>query len=1480
VAPDEEAPVIRIAHRRNWLLGEIEREEVPWGIGCTARELAPAWTRASANQIGCSRNGREMTDAEWDELLADGDSLFYFGRPGVEVTVSAALFEFLVTAAPIINAIGAAIFSAVVSRLLLPSKKPTKPGDNDSATYAFENLSQNTRIEGSPIPFVVGRHRQAPPIINQFVRTSLDANGNPVSELLTLMLISEGPIHSIGGVTEDADFLESLPTLQINNQPSENFDDLVVHVRLGSLEQTPIPDFAEPVSVANIGQTLRFPTTLISAVGDNASDPVGGTNTPAAGTAIAAPGSVADSNINVTKWPASHVVSYTSGIDADEFVLLFTLPQGLGNFSGADPAPNTVVVQVRYQQVDSLGVAFGNVIILDALRVTLSRLGSFSFEYRQRFFNPTGYLPPTHGFFARSRALNQGNPGLSYTIDPSPIPQRPPNQTRFSFATWIRRRNAQAIGTTNRIFQWFDLPNLEGFGLNLERLTSTQSRLQFQWGTGALINSPAEAHTRWGPLSTDTTNFHHLVVTYDGGYDTVNGLVRTRFYLDGVLSFTDIRAGYALWDMAQQIRLMSDSEGSPTLGFDGHMDETTFWSKTLSSYEVSRLYAGGAPIGTPDDEDGLVIGAGMNNYDSTGLDHTDAFGPGLNGAASPAGWKLGTGADAASDPDISVRPTTVLGVVKDVTLTPNNPLKGKFRIDVLRINAEDDTVGLVSEIQLGTVQQREFQEQSFPGLALLATKLRATDQLQGDPLQTVIPEGFLCPVWDGVDPVFPNMVDTYTRNPAWIAVAILTNPTFGLGNLYAYTDLDVAAFKSLADYCDALIYDNDSRQALINARQIESADTATDPNMSIVAEDCVRYRFDRLPLNFPQPTGGKDSTGKYITLKATGTPSPSVPAWLTTQLNAGAQEVVYVAYDTATGDFYVYCKSSAAVGASSALYTPAVSGTDFLEGEMHAERYRYDGVFDRADVPALEAVTQVLQVARAALVKYGSRVSVFVDKPASPVALIGMGNIIEGSLRGNIQGIRNRANAEEGEFYDENLNFEKKYVQDELPDVTDPTKQSSFSFRRVRLEGIVRRGQAKRHLRRDLNTLNLIRRMKQVELGIDALPIHPGDVVAASHDVPGYGISGRVIETSGSGASIKLDRAVTIEMGKSYQVQVENAASGVRQTKPITTGAGTYPAGTALTVGGGGLTLAPEENDKYAFGEVGKEVKEFRVVESTLNPQTLRRTLKMLEYDPQVYEDDFGTFETKTITNLPAPSVPQIPPGVENLTVNEETVRGPDGSIRILAHVSFSHVAETYHGVSGADVFVSRGAPEHGESASGFGRAQLVARLDARTTATRVDYPFERDATYTVWVVPRSRVGSTDRTYVSFQTFTPSGLARHPLPPRNIRVAIAGDHALHEWDDDEDGAQDHGAIVEVRQGGWILGVPVAVSPAQARRSLPVAAWANAPTNAVGAGMPELVARTKLRTGQYSDAVHYSGTLAVASDDGAAFQGSEEDTGWT
>jgi len=148
--------------------------------------------------------------------------------PGVELPVGflglSVFWVNLINIVLLVVTVAYSIYS-YVSRPRTPSMGTIGEGlDEGSPTYGWDGIS-NTQSVGTPVAIVYGEHRVGGNIINQFIRTDGDKE-----YLNVLIAVGEGEIESISSV-------------EINENPSTNFDDIALSYRYGTNTQTQIPSF-------------------------------------------------------------------------------------------------------------------------------------------------------------------------------------------------------------------------------------------------------------------------------------------------------------------------------------------------------------------------------------------------------------------------------------------------------------------------------------------------------------------------------------------------------------------------------------------------------------------------------------------------------------------------------------------------------------------------------------------------------------------------------------------------------------------------------------------------------------------------------------------------------------------------------------------------------------------------------------------------------------------------------------------------------------------------------------------------------------------------------------------------------------------------------------------------------------------------------------------------------------------------------------
>jgi predicted phage tail protein len=169
-----------------------------------------------------------------------------------------------------------------------------------------------------------------------------------------------------------------------------------------------------------------------------------------------------------------------------------------------------------------------------------------------------------------------------------------------------------------------------------------------------------------------------------------------------------------------------------------------------------------------------------------------------------------------------------------------------------------------------------------------------------------------------------------------------------------------------------------------------------------------------------------------------------------------------------------------------------------------------------------------------------------------------------------------------------------------------------------------------------------------------------GDVISISHDVPQWGVSGRILVGSTT-TLVKLDQSVTIEVGKTYKILVGHNSDTIEE-RTITDGPGTYTEVNVSTA----FSEAPGEFAKYAFGESGKVIKDFRVMQfKRVNEGEAEITA--IEYNASIYDTDTIVLPTANASMLTLDI-----PDVTDLELTERIVKLNDGTIENIIDVWFN----------------------------------------------------------------------------------------------------------------------------------------------------------------------------------------------------------------
>ena len=277
-----------------------------------------------------------------------------------------------------------------------------------------------------------------------------------------------------------------------------------------------------------------------------------------------------------------------------------------------------------------------------------------------------------------------------------------------------------------------------------------------------------------------------------------------------------------------------------------------------------------------------------------------------------------------------------------------------------------------------------------------------------------------------------------------------------------------------------------------------------------------------------------------------------------------------------------------------------------------AENFKVDIYLDQM-LSLSESLRLIGGNGRGTVIQYGSTFTALVDKPnITPIQgfLFSMGNIIESSFNESFLPLKDRANIIEVSYYDKDEDYAKTSIEvsqgnyDLVANVNKTT---------IDLIGCVDRTQALRQAKYHLNQNRYLTITASWEASIDSIHCRVGDIVNVAHDVPQWGVSGRIV--SASGATVVLDRDdISMATDKTYYVQISNANTDTQLYKKVLSNVGgTLTLETALeeTIG---------EYSVYSFGEVNRHAKQMRILSITTSGD-LKRKISAIEYNPNIYAD-------------------------------------------------------------------------------------------------------------------------------------------------------------------------------------------------------------------------------------------------------------------
>lgn len=291
--------------------------------------------------------------------------------------------------------------------------------------------------------------------------------------------------------------------------------------------------------------------------------------------------------------------------------------------------------------------------------------------------------------------------------------------------------------------------------------------------------------------------------------------------------------------------------------------------------------------------------------------------------------------------------------------------------------------------------------------------------------------------------------------------------------------------------------------------------------------------------------------------------------------------------------------------------------------------FTFNYIYDTA-MRLWDALKYPEAVGRGKVIPVGTRFTCVSDYQSTPVQLFTVANIKHGSFTEEFQGVEARANSVEISF----LNKDKDYERDVIPVYGDTYDESDTLTNpaQVELMGCTSLEQAYKHGKHFLRCNKYEIRTVTIEAFTDAIACTVGDIILIQHDIPEWGEGGRVVAVSGQ--TITLDKEVSVQPGKNYQLLIRSNATDIVSTFNV--------------VNVSGLNVIVKEaipvqpDAVYAFGEVSKSAKPFRVLAITKTLSEMTRKIQCMEYYPELYVSDDDTVPSIDYTNHGASDIQSV----------------------------------------------------------------------------------------------------------------------------------------------------------------------------------------------------------------------------------------------
>jgi hypothetical protein len=629
------------------------------------------------------------------------------------------------------------------------------------------------------------------------------------------------------------------------------------------------------------------------------------------------------------------------------------------------------------------------------------------------------------------------------------------------------------------------------------------------------------------------------------------------------------------------------------------------------------------------------------------------------------------------------------------------PKKGLYKIVVTRLTGDRDSVRQGDEMSLTCVRLVYCDDFSYPRHTLIGVKALASDQLSGSLGFSCILEGSLIRVYDGL-----VWTVEYNNNPAWVCYDILTQPVFYDPSYVCTVDVETIVWHRCI-----LSHTSSAGNTPPNATYWRSAEgpdtyfrwTAEDPYSYETWQTGMEYHIDTITLLIgvyylctarhsssdadKEPGVGANWENYWVNYYETLLFSANVFArhgdkvyrcilghywsaskepgtaggadywldctWATGQAYKDITDAGIVRYDGIDPSRLDHAAFKIWADFCFAMVDDGAGGTE--------HRFEFNGGFD-TEFTLWEAALRVCQMSRAMLYWNGNQISVVLDVASTPVQLFSDGNVIADSFEEVFMPYEERSGEIEISFSNKDIGYQRDTFTIFNTTLNKPTNKAN-----IQLMGVTSASQAWRIGQFLLLCNQYLKRTITFKVSIDAIACTLGDVINFQHNVPQWGVGGRVVSATAN--SVTLDTEVTIEADHTYAIMIR-LSSDVLVTKTVTNAPGTHSILAVSTP----FTVTPIQFDVYSFGESTVVTTPFRV-QSIDKAEDNVITLSCLEYDSNVYSVDTG--EPVLPETDYSPTDPISP--VTNLLLKEAVYFDKSGNVVRQINISFSKPSNPFY---------------------------------------------------------------------------------------------------------------------------------------------------------------------------------------------------------